>query len=113
VQVSDLEEERDTLPSSGILYLIVNDTIVVTDSRVLKDVFPGQPIRYPAESKGRYQLVDVNGRGEIHAVPAIDTGHAAGWTQRTIDVRRALCLIMKNGRIRKDRSMTPRSTCGS
>jgi hypothetical protein len=34
-----------TLPSTGIAYFIVNGTIVVKDSRVVKGVFPGQPIR--------------------------------------------------------------------
>ena len=33
------------LPSIGIPYVVVNGTIVVKDSEVLKDVFPGQPIR--------------------------------------------------------------------
>jgi len=32
-------------PSTGIPYVIVNGTIVVKDSRVLKGVYPGQPIR--------------------------------------------------------------------
>jgi N-acyl-D-glutamate deacylase len=35
------------LPSTGIPYVIVNGTIVVNDSKVLKDVYPGQPIRLP------------------------------------------------------------------
>ena len=34
-----------SLPSTGIPYVIVHGTIVVKDSEVLKDVFPGQPIR--------------------------------------------------------------------
>ena len=33
------------LPSEGIPYVVVNGTIVVKDSKVLKDVYPGQPIR--------------------------------------------------------------------
>jgi N-acyl-D-glutamate deacylase len=37
--------QMGTLPSTGIPYVIVNGTIVVKDSKVLKDVFPGQPIR--------------------------------------------------------------------
>jgi N-acyl-D-glutamate deacylase len=32
------------LPSTGIPYVVVNGTVVVKDSKVLKDVFPGQPI---------------------------------------------------------------------
>jgi N-acyl-D-glutamate deacylase len=35
------------LPSTGIPYVVVNGTIVVKDSEVLKDVFPGKPIRLP------------------------------------------------------------------
>ena len=42
------------LPSTGIPYVLVNGTIVVKDSKVLKDVFPGQPIRFPVEGKGRF-----------------------------------------------------------
>jgi len=37
------------LPSTGIPYVIVNGTIVVKDSKVLKDVFPGKPIRLPVK----------------------------------------------------------------
>ena len=42
------------LPSTGIPYVLVYGTIVVKDSRVLKGVAPGQPIRFPAEEKGRH-----------------------------------------------------------
>ena len=33
------------LPSTGIPFVIVDGTVVVRDSKVLKDVFPGRPIR--------------------------------------------------------------------
>ena len=33
------------LPSTGIPYVIVNGTVVVENSKVLNDAFPGQPIR--------------------------------------------------------------------
>lgn len=33
------------LPATGIPYVIVDGTVVVKESKVLKDVFPGQPIR--------------------------------------------------------------------
>jgi N-acyl-D-glutamate deacylase len=33
------------LPSTGIPYVVVNGTLVVKDSKVLKGVYPGQPIR--------------------------------------------------------------------
>ena len=52
ITIFDPETVRDNstikqgaLPSSGIPYVIVNGTIVVKDSKVLKDVYPGQPIR--------------------------------------------------------------------
>jgi N-acyl-D-glutamate deacylase len=37
------------LPSTGIPYVVVNGTTVVKDSKVLKGVFPGQPIRLPVQ----------------------------------------------------------------
>jgi N-acyl-D-glutamate deacylase len=37
------------LPSTGIPYVIVNGTTVVKDSKVVKDVFPGRPIRLPVK----------------------------------------------------------------
>jgi N-acyl-D-glutamate deacylase len=37
--------EKAGLPSTGIPYVIVNGTVVVEDSKVLKDVYPGQPVR--------------------------------------------------------------------
>jgi N-acyl-D-aspartate/D-glutamate deacylase len=39
------DQGKNSLPSTGIPYVIVNGTVVVKDSKVLKDVFPGQPIR--------------------------------------------------------------------
>lgn len=36
------------LPSTGIPYVVVNGTIVVKDSKVLKSVYPGQAVRLPA-----------------------------------------------------------------
>jgi N-acyl-D-aspartate/D-glutamate deacylase len=38
------------LPATGIPYVIVNGTIVVEDSKVLKGVYPGQAIRQPVAS---------------------------------------------------------------
>jgi hypothetical protein len=37
------------LPSTGIPYVIVTGTIVVKDSKVVRDVFPGRPIRLPVK----------------------------------------------------------------
>jgi N-acyl-D-glutamate deacylase len=33
------------LPSIGIPYVVVNGKVVVKNSKVLKDVFPGKPVR--------------------------------------------------------------------
>jgi len=45
------------LPSTGIPYVLVNGVIVVKDSEVEKDVYPGQSIRFPVEEKGRFEPV--------------------------------------------------------
>ena len=43
---------QGNLPSSGIPFVIVNGNVVVDDSEVLRDVNPGQPIRFePVESR--------------------------------------------------------------
>ena len=49
------------LPTTGIPYVIVNGVIVVKDSEVLK-VFPGQPIRFPVQSKGRLHEIKIQPR---------------------------------------------------
>lgn len=46
---------KGTLPTTGIPYVVVNGTIVVNNSEVLKDVNPGQPIRFAEEEKGRFE----------------------------------------------------------
>jgi N-acyl-D-aspartate/D-glutamate deacylase len=45
------------LPSAGIPYVLVRGTIVVKDSKV-QNVYPGQPIRYPVEAKGRFKPLE-------------------------------------------------------
>lgn len=52
---------KGTLPTTGIPYVIVAGTIVVKDSTVLKDVNPGQPIRFPVEEKGRFKPLSIEG----------------------------------------------------
>jgi len=39
--------KNGALPTTGIPYVLVNGTVVVKDSKVLKGVYPGQPIRRP------------------------------------------------------------------
>jgi len=46
---------KGTLPTTGIPYVIVNGTIVVKDSIVLKDVNPGLPIRFSVEGDARFE----------------------------------------------------------
>ena len=46
------------LPSTGIPYVLVNGQIVVKESKVVKGLFPGRPIRYPIEQKGRFQPLE-------------------------------------------------------
>ena len=52
---ADYKVGTNGLPSPGIPYVLVNGTIMVRDSKVVADVFPGQPIRYPVESTGRFE----------------------------------------------------------
>ena len=40
-------QQKAGLPSTGIPYVIVNGTVVVKDSKVLKGVYPGKPVRLP------------------------------------------------------------------
>jgi hypothetical protein len=61
-----------TLPTTGIPYVLVNGTIVVKDSRVLPDVYPGQPIRFPVEEKGRHETFTEEAWSAQYLVP--DTG---------------------------------------
>lgn len=45
---------KNGLPSQGIPYVLVNGTLVVNESKVLKGVNAGQAIRFPVEEKGRF-----------------------------------------------------------
>lgn len=49
---------KASLPSTGIPYVIVNGTVVVKDSEVLKGVTPGQPIRFQPEQSRFEPLVE-------------------------------------------------------
>jgi hypothetical protein len=59
-----------TLPSTGIPYVLVNGTTVVKDSRVLPDVYPGQPIRFPVEEKGRHEAFSEEAWNAQYLVPS-------------------------------------------
>ena len=43
------------LASTGIPYVLVNGVVVVRDSKIAEDVFPGQALRFPVEDKGRFE----------------------------------------------------------
>ncbi len=61
------------LPSEGIPYVLVNGTIVVRNSEVQRDVYAGQPIRFPIEESGRFVPA---GREQIMGILTPDTGTA-------------------------------------
>ena len=55
------------IPTTGIPYVLVNGTIVVKDSEVLP-VKPGQEVRFPVESKGRFEPIAVDGWLNQHTI---------------------------------------------
>ena len=52
-QGSDYKKGMNGLPPKGLPHVIVNGQFVKKDNKAT-DVFPGQPIRYPVEEKGRF-----------------------------------------------------------
>ena len=50
---SDYEMGKNGLPPFGIPHIIVNGVLVKKDNKAT-DEFPGLPIRYPVEEKGRF-----------------------------------------------------------
>ncbi|MEB3322110.1 MAG: amidohydrolase family protein [Synechococcaceae cyanobacterium] len=61
---------KGTLPTTGIPFVIVSGTVVVRDSKVLKDVNPGQPIRFPVEKRPRFKpLSEKEWRNEFLVSP--------------------------------------------
>ena len=61
------------LPSEGIPYVLVNGTLVVNNSEVQRDIYAGQPIRFPVEDSGRFVPA---GREQIMGILTPDTGTA-------------------------------------
>lgn len=60
-----------TAPTTGIPYVIVNGTVVVNDSVVLRDVAPGQPIRFPVEASPRFEPLSADDwRNDYLTIPA-------------------------------------------
>jgi len=71
---------KGTLPTTGIPYVIVSGTMVVKNSEVLKDVYPGQPVRFPVEKRGRFTPLSIQGwHNEFLVAPTgfhgLDDGH--------------------------------------
>jgi len=62
--------EQGTLPTTGLPYVLVNGVIVVKDSRVLPDVYPGQPIRFPVEKESRHEDLTAEAWRAEYMVPA-------------------------------------------
>ena len=73
--------QKPGLPSTGIPYVIVGGTIVVSNSKVVKDTFPGQPVRTPIARKRMSGTVLEDHLGFTHdyvpdMVPQIPTPRA-------------------------------------
>jgi len=71
---------QGTLPTTGIPYVIVNGTVVVRNSEVLKDVHPGQPVRFPVEEEPRFRPLSIEGWQDRFLVAptgfhGLDDGH--------------------------------------
>ena len=65
---------QGALPSTGIPYVIVNGTLVVNESQVLKDVNPGQPIRFEPEAEGRFKPLELGQWTEEFLIAPIEFG---------------------------------------
>ena len=66
--------KNGNIPSTGIPYVVVNGAIVVKDSKVLKGVNPGQPIRFEREAKGRFEQITLERWHETFYASPIDFG---------------------------------------
>jgi len=64
---------KGTLPSSGILHVIVNGTLVMKDQQPLKGVNPGQPIRF-APVKSRFEPLTIEGWTNTYYASPVDFG---------------------------------------
>lgn len=63
---------RGTMPTTGIPYVIVGGTVVVKDSKVLKGINPGQPIRFHVEGEGRFKPLSAKNWKNEYLVPSVD-----------------------------------------
>ena len=74
--------EKGTLPSTGIPFVVVNGTIVVKDSKVLKGINPGQPIRYEPV-KSRFEPLTLEGWHNTYYASPVDFGGGVPGSQPT------------------------------
>ena len=65
--------EKGTLPSTGIPYVVVNGTIVVKDSKVLKGVNSGHPVRY-ASTTSRFEPITLENWTHKYYASPVDFG---------------------------------------
>jgi N-acyl-D-aspartate/D-glutamate deacylase len=49
--------EKGLVPTTGIPFVLVHGTVVVKDSKVLPNVYPGQPIRFEPTAESKYEEV--------------------------------------------------------
>jgi len=64
---------KGTLPSTGILHVLVNAIVVMKDQKPLKGVSPRQPIRFePVES--RFELLSIEGWTKTYYATPVDFG---------------------------------------
>jgi len=68
-----------TKPTTGIPYVIVNGSVVVKNSKVLKDVNPGQPIRFPVADRPRFKALSIEGWQRQYLVAPVDFGGLDGY----------------------------------
>ena len=74
---------KGTLPSTGILHVIVNGIIVMKDQEPLKGVNPGQPIRFePVES--RFEPLTIEGWQKTYYASPVDFGGGVSGSQPDI-----------------------------
>ena len=81
---------QGTLPSTGIPFVIVNGTVVVDESEVLKDVNPGQPIRFDPQDSLLEPLEISAWTQKFYNVPQ-DFGGGVPGTQPQYDKRIIRC----------------------
>ena len=64
---------KGTLPSTGILHVLVDGVIVMKDQEPLKGVNPGQPIRFEP-AKSRFEPLSIEGWTHQYYTSPVDFG---------------------------------------